>query len=118
MAPYIKLFQKHQNLHLYALGEEKKNLSQINILKYPPPQKKDKTLIRSPQIETKTPVFHHSQRKNNQKQKGSSVSYGTILDSVVRTKMSASSIKHKLLNPIQSQFTKWTIFTTMKLRLT
>jgi hypothetical protein len=37
---------------------------------------------------------------------------------VVRRKMSASSIKPKLLNPINSQFTKWATFTTMKLRLT
>jgi len=40
MAQYIKLFQKHQNLHLYALGRG--NLSQIKVVKYPPPQNKTK----------------------------------------------------------------------------
>jgi len=46
------------------------------------------------------------------------VGYGTILDSAIRKKMCASSIKPKLLNPIHSQFSNWTIFTTMELWLT
>jgi hypothetical protein len=52
MAPYIKLFQKYQNLHLYALGG---NLSYIKIVKYPTLPKQAKTLIWSPQKEIKTP---------------------------------------------------------------
>jgi hypothetical protein len=101
MAHYIKLFQKHQNLHLCALGGG--NVIDKNCeISHPP--KQDKTLIQSPQKETKTPEFFitHKQRQNNQKHKGSSVSYGIILDSVVRRKMSASSIKPKLLNPTHS----------------
>ena len=57
MAPYIKLFQKHQNLHLHALGEEKKKIVTDKHFEISHPPKKDKTLIRSPQKETKTPKF-------------------------------------------------------------
>jgi hypothetical protein len=53
MVPYIKLFQKHQNLHL---EKNQKSVTDKNC-KISHPPKKDKTLIRSPQKETKTPEF-------------------------------------------------------------